>query len=107
MRFVVAHIPDSGDYNHDGDVDSDDFDVWRADFGSRTSLAADGNVTGIVDAGDYTIWRDHLRATTGVSARAESVPEPTTAELVSIISLVSMLHPTVLWRKRLRRSFYL
>jgi hypothetical protein len=77
MRFVVdAHLPIPGDYNHDGIVDTDDYNVWRSSFGSETNLAADGNGNNIVDAADYTIWRAHLGDNSGGSGTLDSVPEP-------------------------------
>ncbi len=52
-----------GDYYSSGLVDSDDYDVWKNDFGSTTALAADGNRDFVVDAADYTVWRDNLGKT--------------------------------------------
>lgn len=57
---VATNIP--GDYNGDGVVGPEDYDEWRASFGSTTILTADGNGDQIVDAADYTIWRDQLGA---------------------------------------------
>jgi len=65
-----------GDFNNDGRVDADDYDVWRAAFGSTTQLAADANGNGIVDAADYTIWRDHFGQPAGSAAGASSAAEP-------------------------------
>jgi hypothetical protein len=63
-----------GDYDRDGRVDESDFALWKNEFGSITSLDADGNGNGVIDAGDYTIWRDNFGAGTGTGALA--VPEP-------------------------------
>ncbi|HEY4234599.1 MAG TPA: hypothetical protein VGM76_14285, partial [Lacipirellulaceae bacterium] len=49
-----------GDYNVDGIVDMNDYNFWKASFGSTTSLAADGNHDGVIDAADYSVWRDHF-----------------------------------------------
>ncbi len=49
-----------GDYNRDGFVDTQDYQVWLDGFGSTSDLSADGNGDGIVDASDYTVWRDHF-----------------------------------------------
>jgi hypothetical protein len=76
-----------GDYNVDGVVDTFDYNLWRANFGSTTSLAADGNHDGVVNAADYTIWRDHV---TGAGAAASSaVPEPATASM-AVAALVTL-----------------
>jgi glucose/arabinose dehydrogenase len=59
--YRVRYInPIAGDYDIDGDVDQDDYNVWRSSFGSTLLLAADGNGDGVVDAADYTVWRDNL-----------------------------------------------
>jgi len=54
-QFAVA-----GDYNSNGTVDPPDFLLWRQNFGSTTSLNADGNLNGIVDAADFVIWRNNF-----------------------------------------------
>jgi hypothetical protein len=66
----------AGDFNADGTVDTADYDLWRATFGSRAVLAADGNKDNTVDAADYVIWRK----ATGASSThiAGTVPEPRT-----------------------------
>ena len=45
-----------GDYDHNGVVDTTDYDVWRQNFGSANA-AADGDRNGVVDAGDFLIWQ--------------------------------------------------
>jgi hypothetical protein len=49
-----------GDFDHSGTVNMLDFKMWRADFGSTSALAADGNGDGMVDSADYAVWRDRL-----------------------------------------------
>ena len=46
-----------GDYNLNGSVGPEDYDVWTANFGSTSNLAADGNGDDVVDAADYVVWR--------------------------------------------------
>jgi hypothetical protein len=74
-------ISAKGDYNNDGIVDSNDYQVWRTNFGSTSQLDADGNGNGIVDAADYTIWRDHLGQMAG-SGSAAAVPESSSVVLL-------------------------
>ncbi|HEX4413149.1 MAG TPA: S8 family serine peptidase [Lacipirellulaceae bacterium] len=56
-----------GDFNGDGVVDSQDYNVWRSDFGSGNA-AADANGDGVVNAADYVVWRDHLGQSVGSGA---------------------------------------
>ena len=75
-----AELP--GDFNGNGTVGPEDYNVWKANFGSTTLLAADGNGDGIVDAADYTVWRNNLGATlpgggsAGASPSHTAAPEP-------------------------------
>ena len=56
----------TGDYNNDGLVDGDDYQIWSSTYGaSGSGLAADGNGDGVVDAADYALWRDNVSPTTG------------------------------------------
>jgi hypothetical protein len=75
-----AVIPQVGDYNYDGKVNTDDYTEWRRCYGSSDvscMAAADGNHDGVVDAGDYIIL-EHAEAMSGQSALSQisSVPEP-------------------------------
>jgi GH43 family beta-xylosidase len=47
------------DYQADGAVNDNDYNVWRATFGKTafTGVAADGSGSGTVDAADYVLWR--------------------------------------------------
>jgi hypothetical protein len=60
----IAAVDPSGDYSGNGTVGTEDYDVWRANFGTN-SAAADGNGNGIVDAADYVLWRDNLGSVGG------------------------------------------
>lgn len=59
-KFFVPPAGSPGDYNGNGTVDPPDYGVWRSNFGSTSSLAADGNGNSVIDAADYVVWRDHL-----------------------------------------------
>ena len=63
-----------GDYNADGAVDMADYNLWQANYGSRTMLAADGNNDGAIDAADYVVWRRAHQASG--RAAVNVVPEP-------------------------------
>lgn len=91
-RFVRNLIP--GDYNLDGQVDANDYVVWRNTQGQTVALfdGADGNGDGTVNAADYTIWRSYFGATTATGTGATSpVPEPTVASLLICTVIVSVV----------------
>jgi glucose/arabinose dehydrogenase len=91
-----------GDFDADGDVDDDDFDVWKAAFGSPLpNPAADGNGNGIADAADYVVWRKNLGASvhTGAGGGA-AVPEPVT--LAYIFQFVVLSAMAAMFRNRSR-----
>jgi hypothetical protein len=72
-----------GDYDGNGSVGPEDYDVWRTNFGS-TDAMADGNGNGVVDAADYVIWRKNNTAGSGSFA---TVPEPSGWMLFGVASL--------------------
>ena len=82
VRYVN---PLAGDYDIDGDVDTDDYQVWRNTFGSNLLLAADGNGDSVVNAADYTVWRDNLGtslpAVGGGALTATTVAEETPVDV--------------------------
>lgn len=72
VRIVVSSGL-AGDYNADGIVDTTDYAMWKANFGSIEELTADGNRDGVVNAVDFTIWRDNLGATLAAAATAPAL----------------------------------
>lgn len=78
----------SGDYDENGSVGPEDYDLWKSMFGQSVAPGgdADGNRDGIVNAADYTIWRNHLTFTLeGAGAIAGiGVPEPGGMTLMGI-----------------------
>jgi hypothetical protein len=62
--FETASRALAGDFSDNGVVGQEDYQVWRADFGSTSPPAAgDANADGRVDGADYVIWRKNLGAT--------------------------------------------
>lgn len=83
-----------GDYDRDGDVDPDDYAMWRSTFGdsaSPTGAGADGNRDGTINAADYVIWRDHLASPTPIGSGQTAVPEPSTwiMEMLALFTVAS------------------
>jgi hypothetical protein len=94
----VNAVPLPGDFNSDGRVNTDDYDIWKEAFGDATEqfAGADGNGDGHINAADYSVWRDNLDTMEGAASRAPGVPEPTALALV-VLTSVALL--------RLRRRF--
>jgi glucose/arabinose dehydrogenase len=72
--FRVRYVnPLALDYDIDGDVDNNDYEVWRANLGSNLLLASDGNKNAVVDAGDYVLWRKAMPAGAAAGASVASL----------------------------------
>ncbi|WP_145245490.1 hypothetical protein [Aeoliella mucimassa] len=83
-----------GDYDRNGTVNLDDYQVWKQQFGSEgdaLQFAADGNFDGVVSLADYTVWRDHLGTSIEASdaLSVSAVPEPATSTTLSVILLLT------------------
>jgi hypothetical protein len=81
----------AGDYDADGDVDTNDYSAWRSAFGSATILrgsGADGNYDGVIDTADYLVWRKS-QASSAASAvtSVAGVPEPAISAIISILAM--------------------
>lgn len=80
--FATAPVVD-GDYTGDGLVNAADYTAWRDTDGDiGVDLPADGNGDGEVNGLDYTFWSDNYAGLP--SASATSLPEPTSALLLSL-----------------------
>lgn len=96
-RFTVRQLTEghAGDYNMDGMVDEQDYQMWSQLYGSGDILA-DGNGDGAVDAADYTLWRDRLGGGHPEVALGNSAaPEPTAVAicLLAAASAVCVRRP--------------
>jgi hypothetical protein len=102
LTFHVTYLPTlvqlqvvnkpffAADFDHDGDVDMTDYNIWRAAF----NLNQLGDATGdnISDARDYVIWRKEFGSHPGAGSAADglggaNVPEPGTASLLALLMM--------------------
>ncbi len=69
-----------GDYDRNGEVELEDYLVWKTSFGTEVypGEGADGNADGKVNAADYTRWKDNMGVT---AATGSAIPEPAAATL--------------------------
>ncbi|HEY2414047.1 MAG TPA: hypothetical protein VGI40_17505 [Pirellulaceae bacterium] len=89
-RALLNQASPAGDFNGDGIVDVNDYNVWRASFGSSTIIhgsGADGNFDGAINAADYIVWRNSMSGGGGAGAIAKAVPEPSTFVLCLLAAL--------------------
>jgi hypothetical protein len=84
-QSLLSQASPAGDYNGDGVVDTNDYNMWRSSFGKSTIIqgsGADGNYNGVIDAGDYVVWRSSLQGSASGSFTDAAVPEPTAVALL-------------------------
>jgi hypothetical protein len=92
--FLRQLVQLPGDFDANGIVNASDYQVWKANYGSTTNLAADGNHDQIVDTADYILWRDNLGRVlsdildVGLPAPA-LVPEPA-AQVLLVVGMISL-----------------
>jgi hypothetical protein len=94
INASIFYRLNAADYNRDGLVNTDDYDVWSSTFGSGVDPRADGNLNGVIDAGDYNVWRDIFIAPTAIALASASVPEPAGLALLAttIAVFIAYLH---------------
>ncbi|MEN1679068.1 MAG: sulfatase-like hydrolase/transferase [Planctomycetota bacterium] len=92
---VITATPTPGDFNGDGVVSLDDYQLWKSEFGASGASLADGNLDGVVDAADFSVWRDAFSAAGGAGLVG---PEPGAA-----VVLAASLMAVSLTRLRPRR----
>ncbi len=89
--YLKALPHDKADFNKDGAVDLQDYEIWRSSFDSHISLSADANGDGKVNAADFVTWRKQLSQSSELSFTAAPVPEPSALFLVAEAACVSLL----------------
>jgi hypothetical protein len=93
----VAGPPIPGDFDDDGDVDTDDLGEWKTDFGVSGDSDADGD--GDSDGNDFLAWQRNLGAGSSATATVISVPEPG-------VGLLCCLAMPLLIRRRSKMRFH-
>jgi hypothetical protein len=78
--IALTSTVNPGDYDLNGTVGQEDYDLWKNTFGQSIEAGgdADGNRNGIIDAADYTIWRDNFSPPI---VAGMGVPEPSSIAL--------------------------
>lgn len=82
-----------GDYDHDGSVNENDFETWKASFGSTVAPGngADGSGDGKVDAADYVVWRIHRK--TQAASSSATVLSPHVLAASALATATDTEHP--------------
>lgn len=88
--LTVAAIP--GDFDHNGFVDSADFEIWQQGYGDNTNSIADADSDADTDGADFLSWQ---RNYTGLpQAGINEVPEPQIALLImNCVALAATRRP--------------
>jgi len=87
LPLAAPTIP--GDFDSDGDVDSDDLLQWQGDVGVNGFSDADED--GDSDGFDFLIWQQNITGPAPVSSQATPVPEPSSLLLSSAAFLLMLL----------------
>jgi len=77
LVYVIDESPATelaADFDDDGDVDSDDRDIWEASYG--VDDGADADKDGDSDGRDFIAWQRQFGSTVPLSAASTAVPEP-------------------------------
>jgi hypothetical protein len=72
----------SADFDHDGDVDSDDLDEWQAAYGLNSLADADGDNDS--DGRDFLQWQRQYGSGIGPLASSRAIPEPSTSVIIAL-----------------------
>jgi hypothetical protein len=91
-RTLTAPITVPGDYNSDGTLDAADYTVWRDNLGNRVQLPNDD--TPGVDVDDYDRWKANFGSTAAEiashSALRTAIPEPSPIVLATFCGLATL-----------------
>ena len=86
--LVMFELP--GDFDLDGDVDHEDLNKWRADYGANAGSDADRD--GDSDGADFLVWQRNLGLSVSPESVATSVPEPSSIGLTVVLATFSLMN---------------
>lgn len=72
----------TADFDHDGDVDSDDLTQWQGGFGENALSDADND--GDSDGADFLAWQRQVGSGPPATAASTPIPEPATIVLLTL-----------------------
>jgi len=96
----VVLVPEPGDSNGDGKVDSADLALWQQDYdplglNDNTFAMGDWDGNGLIDSADLALWQQNYDPIGTLNVTAAHVPEPATLFVMTAAGL-----PLLLRRKR-------
>ena len=89
VEFAAISDGLAGDYNDDGVVNAVDYAIWREALGTATVLPNDPT-PGVNNTDDYNVWKGNFGATSSPGAGAVATPEPA-AWGVALLAIVILL----------------
>jgi hypothetical protein len=85
----------AGDYNDDGIVDAADYTVWRDQLGQQVALRHETVTLGSVTSEDFDVWKGNFGASLNQVGSGSNgglaVPEPATCLLVAVLLASDLL----------------
>lgn len=90
INSISAIAPLPGDFNHNGEVDNNDYSEWKSAYGETGEAFhfADGNSNGVVDAADYVVWRNAVGSNSAFEPLLSQVPEPC-GLVLAVVALIA------------------
>ena len=91
QREVELPVALAADFEGDGDVDTEDLSKWELAY----SLSDDGDADGDTDSDgiDFLKWQEEFTGSEDLVAAAQSVPEPSSLALTSLLALAGCWRP--------------
>lgn len=73
------------DFDHDGDVDGNDLDIWKTSIEADNDASGDADADGDSDGGDFLVWQRQFTGEASQSSAA-NVPEPSSM-LIALLAI--------------------